>query len=63
MRVSVDYEKCSGHGMCFFETPEVYTLGDDGYNNTPPGEVPEKLHELAARGAQQCPEGAIQLIE
>lgn len=61
MQIKVDKDRCSGHGLCVIAGPDVYTLGDDGYNNTPPGEVPDELHEQATRGAEACPERAIHL--
>jgi len=61
MRISVDRGRCSGHGLCVFEAPDVYTLGDDGYNNTPSGDVPEERQDAARRGAEACPERAIHL--
>lgn len=61
MQIKVDYDRCSGHGLCVIAGPDVYTLGIDGYNNTEPGQVLDELREQAARGAEACPERAIHL--
>jgi ferredoxin len=50
--------------MCNFHAPDVYPLDDDGYNALD-GEydVEPGLEDAARRGALNCPERAIEVIE
>src|SRR5437588_762770 len=50
MKVIVDPELCTGHGRCWTNAPEVYTIDDNGYNAVTgvPIDVPPE-HEEAAR--------------
>ena len=40
MKVTVDDDRCRGHGMCLTLCPEVFSLTDDGYAVADPSEVP-----------------------
>jgi ferredoxin len=50
--------------MCHFHAPDVYPLDEDGYNALN-GEydVAPALEEAARRGALNCPERAIEVLE
>jgi ferredoxin len=61
VRINVTKERCTGHAMCGEYGPNVYTLGDDGINDTESQEVLASLVEEAQRGASACPEQAIAL--
>lgn len=63
MRIAFDREVCTGHGRCYTLAPEVFTPDDDGYCLDPSGDVPDHLEPAARRGAQNCPEDAITVIE
>jgi ferredoxin len=30
MKITVDHERCEGHGMCAISAPDLFTLDDDG---------------------------------
>lgn len=30
MKVSVDYDRCEGHGMCVMQAADAFSLTDDG---------------------------------
>jgi len=65
MKVRIDKELCSGHGRCSAYAKDVYELDDNGYSLRR-GEtftVPVELEEQALIGADNCPEGAITIIE
>ncbi len=62
MKVSVDEDRCAGHGMCLTLCPEVFDLTDDGWAVAAEGDVPAE-HEAAVQEAIQCcPENAIHEI-
>ena len=59
MSLSIDTEKCQGHGRCTLASPEIFDVDDDGYGvvlNPYPG--PEYDVEVAT-AIGSCPEGAI----
>lgn len=63
MRVTVDDDRCAGHGVCWSLCPEVFQLSDDGYSVVQVPEVPPE-HEGAVRAAvNQCPERAISISQ
>lgn len=65
MKVIVDGDVCTGHGRCWTNAPDVYTIDDNGYNCVTgvPIDVPPHLEEAARLGARTCPERAITVIE
>jgi ferredoxin len=63
VRLEIDSDACTGHGRCWSLSPDVYECDDDGYCLDPSGEVPAALEASARRGAENCPEGAIRVIE
>jgi len=64
MRISVDSERCNGHGRCYTVSPDVYAPDDEGYcaDRDRDREVLPGLEADAAAGARACPEGAITVI-
>ncbi|MEY2432741.1 MAG: ferredoxin [Acidimicrobiaceae bacterium] len=63
MKIEFNSAQCTGHGRCYVLAPSVYEADDDGYGFAPVPLVPPELEHIARRGAQNCPEGAIRLIE
>lgn len=59
MKVSVDDERCRGHGICWSLCPEVFVLKDDGYAVVQVSEVPAEFEEAVHAAAGGCPEQAI----
>jgi ferredoxin len=60
----VDPALCCAHGRCVEFAPTVYDLDDDGFNSEAGNavEVPAGQEDAATRGAQSCPDGAIQIL-
>ena len=63
MRLWVDRGLCSGHARCEAAAPGVFTLDDEGYNDTPARELSDEELAAASRGAIACPEQAISLLD
>ena len=63
MKVTVDDQRCRGHGMCLTLCPEVFDLTDDGYAVADPEEVPAGLETAAREAIENCPEQAISEID
>ncbi|MFD0689820.1 ferredoxin [Actinomadura fibrosa] len=59
MKVTVDEDRCRGHGVCWALCPEVFDLNDDGYSEVLTPEVPAGFEETARAAVAQCPERAI----
>ena len=59
MRVTVDEDRCRGHGVCCVTCPEVFTLTDDGYSEVRDPDVPAALEAAVRAAAASCPERAI----
>jgi ferredoxin len=59
MQVSVDEDRCRGHGVCCALCPEVFTLNDDGYTVVESPEVPPSFTEAVRSAVASCPEHAI----
>jgi ferredoxin len=59
VKVTVDEDRCRGHGMCLTLCPEVFSMTDDGYAVADPEEVPEVLEDAAKEAIVNCPEQAI----
>jgi ferredoxin len=64
MKVSIDADKCSGHGRCGALASQVYSLDDVGYallRGQGEFEVAAEDEQAAKLGAESCPERAISL--
>ncbi|HWC84787.1 MAG TPA: ferredoxin [Pseudonocardiaceae bacterium] len=59
MKVSIDDDRCRGHGVCCSICPEVFELTDDGYAEVAPDEVPARFEAGVRDAASNCPERAI----
>jgi ferredoxin len=59
VKVTVDDDRCRGHGVCCALCPEVFTLNDDGYTVVETPEVPAEFEDAVLNAVAQCPERAI----
>jgi ferredoxin len=59
MKVTVDDDRCRGHGVCWSLCPEVFTLTDDGYAIVTVSEVPPEHEDQVRTAYDSCPERAI----
>jgi ferredoxin len=59
MKVTVDEDRCRGHGMCLTFCPEVFDITDDGWAVADPGEVPVEFESAVGEAIENCPERAI----
>jgi ferredoxin len=64
MRITVDYDRCEGHGLCVEEAPGLFDLDDDAeltYRFDGADVPPE--HESPARAAvRSCPIAALREV-
>lgn len=59
MKVTVDEDRCRGHGVCWTICPEVFELSDDGYAVVEPSDVPVEYEAAVRTAVTTCPEHAI----
>ena len=59
--VSVDVDRCTGHGRCYSLAPDVFDADEVGHAVVLIGEVSGELEAQANIGKQNCPEQAITL--
>ena len=64
MRVTVDPDKCQGHARCALSAPEIFDLDEaSGHAVVGLEELPGDLAAAARSAAEECPEGAISVLE
>lgn len=63
MRIKFNSAQCTGHGRCYVLSPAVYAADDEGYGFATTAIVPPELEHDARRGAQNCPEAAIAILD
>ena len=63
MRIVVDYDKCTGLGMCEAEAPDLFEVQDDGslvvLNDTPT----DAQRAEAEAAVESCPTEALSIVE
>jgi ferredoxin len=60
-RVSVDAERCTGHGRCYTLAPDVFDADEVGHSIVRVVDVSGELESQAVTAEQNCPESAITL--
>ncbi len=63
MRLKLDEARCVGHGRCYVLAPEVFEDDDRGHCVVRREAVPAHMAEDARRGVQNCPEGALSIVD
>jgi len=64
VRVTIDAERCTGHGRCYTLAPDVFDADDRGLGFVArDGDIPEELWAQARQAVANCPERAIDLTE
>ena len=65
MKLTVDADRCMGHGRCYSVAPDLLTYDEEGFV-TIRGvviDVPEDQIEAAKEAVESCPEQAFVVIE
>jgi ferredoxin len=62
-RLSVDWTRCDGHGLCAHILPEVIRLDGNGYPAIPDMPVPTWLEPEARKAINMCPALALRMTE
>lgn len=59
LKITIDTERCSGHGRCYTMAPEVFDSDENGNGFVRSADTPEELRAKAIIGVENCPERAI----
>ena len=65
MKITVDAEKCMGHGRCYTVAPDLLTYDEEGFVTIRGQvvEVPPEQEAAAREAVESCPEQAPALVE
>ena len=63
MRVDVDLDKCTGHGICESIAEVVFEVQDDGTALIRTNERPESDRDRMQQAVTQCPAAALRLVD
>jgi ferredoxin len=62
VKISIDFDKCTGHGRCYTLSPSLFIDDERGYGQAKgDGTVASEQLEDAKRAVHSCPEHAITL--
>jgi ferredoxin len=61
MRIVVDWDRCTGMGMCESLAPDVFEVDDDGSLILHAEEVPEGMESDVREAVAACPTEALSL--
>lgn len=62
MHVSIDHDRCTGHGRCYVLAPDLFVDDDEGYGQViGDGQVAPGQEEAARKAVASCPERAVLL--
>jgi ferredoxin len=64
VKLTVDADRCMGHGRCYAVAPDLLTYDEEGFVSIRGRviDVPEDQLDAAREAEMSCPEGAPQLI-
>lgn len=62
-KLTLDWSRCDGHGLCAHVVPDFIRLDGNGYPAFPPTPVPTWLREGALKAVKVCPELALRLVK
>ncbi|MGV0605364.1 ferredoxin [Mycobacterium sp. 852014-52144_SCH5372336] len=63
MRVEVDLDRCTGHGICESIAEDVFEVRDDGIVLIQEPERPESDRDRMQQAVTQCPAAALRLLD
>lgn len=63
MRIEVDLDKCTGHGICESIAEDVFEVTDDGFAVIHGAQRPESDRERMQQAVTQCPAAALRLLD
>ncbi len=59
MKVTVNHDRCEGHGKCVMAAPKVFDLREDDLSYVILEDIPEKMRDDVDNAIRLCPRQAI----
>jgi len=63
MRLEVDYNRCTGLGVCEAIAPDVFTIADDGTMRIAESYPADRLRNMLEEAVSGCPTEEISIVE
>jgi ferredoxin len=63
LKIVVDYDRCTGLGMCEAEAPDLFEVQDDGSLIVLNDQPSDEQREEAEAACESCPTEALSLVE
>ena len=61
MRIVVDTDQCTGHGICESLAPHVFEVGDEGVVHLLVDDFPDDLRSTLETAVAECPTRSLRL--
>jgi ferredoxin len=61
MRITIDTDKCTGHGVCESLAPEIFEVGDEGIVHLLTESLTENMRSSLEEAVAECPTQALSL--
>jgi ferredoxin len=61
MRIVVDTDRCTGHGICESLAPDVFEVGDEGIVHVLTEDLAGELRPILESAVAECPTQALSL--
>lgn len=61
MKITVDTDRCTGHGVCESLAPEIFEVGDDGIVHLLTDDLAEDQRTTIESAVAECPTQALSL--
>jgi ferredoxin len=61
MRIVIDTDQCTGHGICESLAPEVFEVGDEGIVHLLVDDLAEDLRPVLENAVAECPTRSLSL--
>lgn len=62
-RLTVDRDRCVGHGLCFGTAPDLFDCDDEGFPVVLKDALPDRSTAEADYAVENCPTRAIALVK
>jgi ferredoxin len=63
VRITIDTDRCTGHGRCYSLAPGLFDSDDEGHGLLLTSEIPAGLEGQAWTAVQNCPERCLGIEE
>jgi len=61
MKITIDTDKCTGHGVCESLAPEIFEVGDEGIVHLLTESLTDDMRSRLEEAVAECPTQALSL--